>query len=601
MNPHLIKEFRVLLFPWSFAMGTAILMPLANFLIAVQMIEDGIFVNFLSGLVVFVFFSSLLAIAASPFGTEFHYRTLPLLLSQPISRSLIWKHKLIAASTGIGVALLPVVFASLLLQSGAPAATVPDVAVTTSITATPEPTPSAGLSPEQEMYQRRYGINRPVIHSPPAIPSTPDVISASEISLSACALLLPTLCSVTYWTMLARSTLGGMVFTAFSQLFFFGILTFISERFGLADSRLGIRDISAQTPIFVIAGIIYCGIFLRLSWRKFSRLEVSQLSPDTLAGSKSLAAQGFRLHGLRCRSASGFLNLIRKEIQLQRPLFIIAAILCALWVLAYIFVLLQPSHTNFSEIIFALTIGFYIPLMSFLAGAVSLGEEKNLGIVGWHLSFPISVWRQWAVKLAVGLGVWALLGLLLPFALTQLGMIIDRSRVIKGLEIEGLLVISLFMTGVCALSFWAMTLFSNTVRAVIGSLVTVLLLCGAVALALWLLIEFVYALPVVRTLLIDGNARQEADGLILIGASTVVLALIQSLLQFRLLQTSRRTVVKYSSALLVFVFLATLCYFSILPFTQFTPAIYVLLFILLLIFFRRKVTPVPVAADSSSQ
>jgi len=511
MNLQVIKEFRALLFPWSVAMTTAILMPLANFLVTVRAVEGGAFVSFVLGLVVFVFYSSLLAIAASPFGTEFHYRTLPLLVSQPIPRSLIWKRKLIAASTGIAIALLPVVFASLLMHSETPAPTVSDVAVTTSITSTPEPTPPAGLSPEQEVYQRRYGINRPVIHSPPAIPLTPDVISAAEILLTACALLLPPIRSVTFWTLLARSTLGGMVFTAFSQLLVFGILTFISQRFGLANSRLGIRDISAQTPIFALAGLIYCGIFFLLSWRKFSRVDVSQLLPDTLAGSKSLTSQGLRLEWLRCRPASGFLNLVRKEIQLQKPLFIIAAILCVLWVLAYIFLLLQPSRKNFAEIVFALTIGFYIPLMSFLAGSVSLGEEKNLGIVGWHLTFPVSIWRQWAVKLAVGFGAWVLLGLLLPFCLTQVGLVIGGPRIFNEVALESWLAISLFMTGVYALSFWAMTLFTGTVRAVIGSLVAVLVLCSVVVFAYWLLAEFVFPQPLVRTLLTYDSHWLDAD------------------------------------------------------------------------------------------
>src|SRR6267142_2156549 len=598
MNLQVIKEFRALLFPWSVAMTTAILMPLANFLVTVRVAEGGAFVSFVLRLVVFVFYSSLLAIAASPFGTEFHYRTLPLLVSQPIPRSLIWRHKLIAASTGIAIALLPVVFASLLMHSETPAPTVSDVAVTTSITSTPEPTPPAGLSPEQEVYQRRYGINRPVIHSPPAIPLTPDVISASEILLTACALLLPTLCSVTFWTLLARSTLGGMVFTAFSQLLVFGILTFISERFGLANSRLGIRDISAQTPIFALAGIIYGGIFFLLSWRKFSRVDVSQLLPDTLAGSKSLTSQGLRLEWLRCRPASGFLNLVRKEIQLQKPLFIIAAILCVLWVLAYIFLLLQPSRKNFAEIVFALTIGFYIPLMSFLAGSVSLGEEKNLGIVGWHLTFPVSIWRQWAVKLAVGFAVWLLLGLLLPFSFTRVGLVLGGSRIFNELELESWFVISLFMTAVFTLSFWAMTLFNNTVRAVIGSLVAVVALCSAATLAYWLLVEFVFPQPMVRTLLDYDSHWRDAVGWVLLGASTVLLAFVQSLLQFRRLQTSSKTVVKYSCALMVFVFVATVCYFLILPFTQFTPAIYLLLFMLLLIVIRRTVASVAARADS---
>lgn len=609
MNPQFIKEFRILLFPWSVAVVTAILMPLANFLNAVHVIEGGDFVNFIVGLVMFIFFTSLLAIAAFPFGAEFQHRTLPLLLSQPIRRGLIWRHKLIAASLGIGLALLVFVLAGIVAEKAARGATKPNTVVTTPIASAVEPTtePSlqGGMSREQvEMYQRRYGI-RPGIqstqHQSPLPSPRDDVISVWEICLAAAALLLPTLGSVTYWTLLARSTLGGMVFTAFSQFVIFGILAFIAERIGISDHRVGILDLSAQTAVFALASIIYGGIFFLLSWRKFSRVDVSQLLPDTLAGSKSLTAQGLRLELLRCGPTSGLLNLIRKEIQLQRPVFIIAGILCILWALACIYLLLQPFRTTFPEIVFALTIGFYIPLISFFAGSVSLGEEKNLAIVGWHLTFPVAIWRQWAVKLSVGLGIWLILGLLLPFALIKLGTTFSHARVIKELEFDSWLGISLFMTGVCALSFWAMTLFSNTVRAVIGSLVTVLLICGTAAFASWLMEEFVFPLPVVRTLVIYDSHWPEAVGFVLIGASTVVLAFIQSLMQFRLLQTSRRTVVKYGGALLVFVFLATLCYFSIVTFTQFAPAIYVLFFILLLIFLRRRLAPISVAADSSSQ
>jgi hypothetical protein len=460
------------------------------------------------------------------------------------------------------------------------------------------------MSREQaETYQRRYGL-RPGIQSTQQQSHSPrpaeDVNTASEICLAAIALLLPTLASVTFWTLLARSTLGGMVFTAFSQLMVFGILAFVIERLGISEMRVGIRDLSMQTAILALAGVIYAAVFFGLSWRKFSRLEVSQCLPDTLAGSKSLTAQGLRLDWLRCRPSNGLLNLIRKEIQLQKPLFIIAAILCVVWVLSYIFVLLLPSHTNFAEIIFALTIGFYIPLMSLLAGSVSLGEEKNLAIIGWHLTFPVSIWRQWAVKLAVGFGAWALLGFLLPFCLTQVGVGLSGPHVYNELEPQGWLAVSLFMTGVYALSFWAMTLFANSVRAIIGTLVTVIALCSAGIFAFWLLLQFVFPQPVVRTLLVDENHSQEGVGMVLIGASTVALAFIQSRLQFRLLQTSWKTVVKYSSALVIFVFLATLFYFTILPFTQFTPAICLLLFALVLIFVRQITAPAPVRADSAS-
>jgi hypothetical protein len=236
--------------------------------------------------------------------------------------------------------------------------------------------------------------------------------------------------------------------------------------------------------------------------------------------------------------------------------------------------------------------------VSFLAGSVSLGEEKNLSIMGWHLSFPISAWRQWAVKLAVGFGVWALLGLLMPFCLMRIGEALGGPHIFNEAPIESWLPISLFMTGVYALSFWAMTLFGNTVRAVLVSLVTAMALCVVAAFACWLLAEFVFPEPMMRTLLAYETHLHDVYGWVLIGATTVILAFIQSLIQFRFLQTSWRTVLKYSGALAVFVFFATLCYFSILPFTPLGPAIYLLLFILLLIFVRRRASPVAMRADS---
>jgi hypothetical protein len=600
MNPQFIKEFRALLFPWSVAVAAAILMPLANILNAVHVIEGGAFAGFILGLLTFVFFASLLAIGALPFGAEFQHRTFPLLLSQPIRRSLIWRHKLVAASLGIGLALVAFVLAGIMAEKAARALTKPEIAVSTPIAPTVElptvPSVPGGMSREQaEMYQRRYGLRPGIVSTQQQSPLPPprhDVISVWEICLAAAALLLPTLGSVSYWTLLARSTLGGMVFTAFSQLTGFGILAFVIERLGLSEMRVGIRDVSMQTAIFALAGLIYAAVFFGLSWRKFSRLEVSQLSPDTVGGSKSLTAQAFRVGWLRCRPTSSLLNLVRKEIQLQRPLFIIAGILLVLWVLAYIFILLQPSHTNFAEVIFALTIGFYIPLMSLLAGSVSLGEEKSLAIVGWHLTFPLSVWRQWWVKLAVGFGAWALLGFLLPLCLIRFGMAISSPRIFSEVEPEAWLAISLFMTAVYGLSFWAMTLFANTVRAIIGCLATVMMLCGVAAFAYWLLVEWVFPQPFVRTLLIYDSHWADVDGWILLGTSTVVLAFVQSLLQFRRLQTSVKTVVKYSCVLVVFVFVGTLGYFLLLPFTQFAPAIYLFLFMLLLMVIRRTVAPI---------
>jgi len=265
MNRRLAKEFRTLLLPWSVALAIAIVIPLANFLIAARVIEGGPFVSFILGLVVFAFFSSLLAMAASPFGTEFQYRTLPLLLSQPIPRSLIWKYKLIAASLGIASALLVLILANFLADKRTPSATNLAVAQTTPNASTAGSALPPGMSLEQAgMYKRRYVIyhlgNKSTATVPPTA-ATSDTTSVSEVCLGAIALLLPTLGSVTFWTLLARSTLGGMVFTAFSQLLVFGILESIAERLGIFNSQLGYLGLSTQTAVSALASIKL--------WRRF--------------------------------------------------------------------------------------------------------------------------------------------------------------------------------------------------------------------------------------------------------------------------------------------------------------------------------------------
>jgi hypothetical protein len=548
MNPQLEKEFRAILLPWCLALVIAVVIPQANFLVVRQIIDGGPFVNFVQGLTGFAFLASLLAIAAIPYGIEFQFRTLPLLLSQPMRRDQIWRYKVIVSCVGIASALLVLAVTTFGMQTV--------------------------VSPAF-----RTGVAKPA-----------DTMSVLEIELTALSLLLPTIGSATFWTLIARSTLGGMVFTALSELLYFGILAFIAERvFGLQNA--------GGTPMFVIAGFVYGVSFFGLSRRQFSRFEMRQVLSDVL-GSKSLAGQGLRVAWLRCQPSSGWLNLIRKEIQLQRPLLIIAAILCALWAVASVFPLVQPGSSAFSEVIFALTIGFYLPLMSMLAGCISLGEEKNLGINAWQLSLPISARRQWTIKLLVSLSAWLILGVLLPFGLASLGAAVSKLQFYKEMELQSWLGLSLFMTCVFAFSFWAMTLFSDTVRAVIGGIAIVVALCSAAALAYWIMIACILPYTFLQTILVYDTDWQGASVLIVVGATTVLLGLLQSFIQFRQLQTSPRVIFNHSFGLVLFIFLATICYFPVLAISKNPLLIYLMLFVLMLIFLRQKSATIQRIASS---
>jgi hypothetical protein len=501
MNLGLAKELRALILPWSVALVIAFLIPLANFFFALHFIE-GAFFMFLFMIVTFTFFGVLLAIAALPFGSEFQHRTFPLLLSQPIRRSRLWQQKLMAASIALASSILVLTVAQWIAQAAA-----------------------------NFIIQTRGGevgkLNAPW-----------------EMVLSCCALLLPTLGSVGFWTLLCRSTLGGMVFTAFAQLIVLGLFAFVVEQFDKSDTDL---------VFFAVVGIIYGAIFFLLSWRKFSHLELGSLSTDAQAGSESLFV-GLRLNWLRCASANGLANLIRKEFRLQMPIFVIAAILCAFWVLIYLLLILQPSRQTIPEIIFALTIGAYIPLIALLAGCLSLGEGKNLGITAWHLTFPVSIRRQWAVRFAVGFVTWLCLGLVFPFLLTSLGLAIGKTLRSAEVESVGWLTIALGGSFLFVTSFWAITLTTNAIRAVIGSLAIFAAVCSSAALAIW------------TVTLLFGTFAIFGLYAYLLSVLLVILPvfLAQSLRQYRSLQSSPGIALKHSAILVALTFVVVLACFLLL-------------------------------------
>jgi hypothetical protein len=486
MNRRLAKEFRAFLLPWCVAVCGGFVGPVLKLLISLKILHEGEFLGFVVGLATFAFMSCLLGIAAIPFGAEIQHSTLPLLLSQPIARNRLLGDKLGASLCGIVSALL----LNFLVGS---------------------------------------------------------LQFTAESWAVGCGFVIPTLASAAFWTLLARSTLGGMVFTASAQLVIVGVLSYIVQRWEFSAA--------GQTGMFVGFGLVYSGLFGWLSWRKFLSFEVRQLS-EGKAGFDSLAARGWRPDWLRCRSTSGLLNLVRKEIQLQRPLFIISVIFCALWALAYVLMVVQPTRTTYVEIIFALTIGAYIPLTAVLAGCISLSEEKNLGLTAWHHTFPVSIRRQWAIKLGVGFLTWLLLGLVLPNVLIRLGSAIDNIRLLRDERDATWLIIAVVGSSLFITTFWAMTLAMSAIRAVIGGLVLLMCLGGAVSLGIWVA-SLLFGNMIYLTLF-----SWPLIGLLII--SPLLMTLAQSVRQFGRLQSSRRIALEHSVMLITLTFLTVLGYFVLI-------------------------------------
>src|ERR1041385_4307910 len=179
MNASLKKEFRALLLPW--AVGAMASLLIAFFLLCNEGFFRGMHSNawpFLIKCALFVASACIPILAAMSFGTEYQQRTLPLLLAQPCERSRQWAEKLLvlAVAAFIVALICPVIVLAAV-----------------------------------------------VVHSPitPLRHLTdPEILQSTLIVI---ALIVTTICSTGYWTMVARSIIGGIAFSLYVQ-FMVGVI-----------------------------------------------------------------------------------------------------------------------------------------------------------------------------------------------------------------------------------------------------------------------------------------------------------------------------------------------------------------------------------------
>src|SRR5260370_908603 len=92
------------------------------------------------------------------------------------------------------------------------------------------------------------------------------------------AFILATICSAGFWTLVTRSTIGGIVFSVASQ--FLAVL-------GASGAALALQKGFGFELPFELPGVagdilvgvevlIYCAIFLWLGWRRFANLELTE-------------------------------------------------------------------------------------------------------------------------------------------------------------------------------------------------------------------------------------------------------------------------------------------------------------------------------------
>ncbi len=499
MNARIAKEFRPLLLPWMLSAFAAALHFVS---VADPVLARGEFGSFLLGLARVAFVTGVLVLSALPVGFELHDRTLLLLFSQPADRTRLWREKLNAATFSV--------FALAILHGAASALT-------------------GHLSP-------------------------PDALLYSVFAVTA-------ICSVGYHTLAARSVIVGIA-SAIATPFAIALGGYLVVYYVLG---LNVQLSEEETIALIVIGCTsYSAFFLWFGRRQFITLELKDAGVPRGAQIPERLVPRKLTELFRSRPTCAAANLIRKEVCLQKPIFLVSAIFTGCWLLTLALMVLRPAwQDNCVAVLNGLT-GTQIVLMVILTGCVSLGDDKALGTAAWHLTLPVSSARQWVIKLLVAGATLLAMAAVLPLVLASLTLFKARVGLLdfpwddNNTLIVGALSVVLFV-----LSFWSASMVTNTVRAAL----TMVLSAAALAMVVFLGVWSAHALGGLQTgLLTSLIARYQwspysLGRIIPFGSiaccliiGVLIVALIQSLRQFRRAQSKSTTILRYGAILALVAF-----------------------------------------------
>ena len=293
------------------------------------------------------FFFGIPLLATLSLGNEFYYRTFSLWLTQPVSRMLLWAEKMLVMCAAVLSAGAVSIFAMFFFAL-----------------------PKMNLT-----YNKGAAV----------------------------AYVIVTMASATIWTLAARSAVGGLLIIGFIwgviYMFIGNIETGKLEALPLATASA--TAISALAMCFAL-------LMLWLGARRLARFQVTGGSSgeDLLMAGPSVMPEALT-EWFRCRPSSAFLNLIRKELRLLRPIWVIEMMVVLYLTCLAIFRLLPSPPVFLPETVlqWAVLGPTAMTCMGLvgLAGILSLGEERRSGTQAWLMTLPISARTQWLIKLLVAM------------------------------------------------------------------------------------------------------------------------------------------------------------------------------------------------------
>jgi hypothetical protein len=344
-------------------------------------------------------------LAAIPLGNEFQHRTFSLLLSQPIGRMKIWCEKL--SVTVVAVVSAVLVF-SLALRA-------------------------TSFRPDGKDW------------------------------VFAAAWILASVASATFWTLIARSTVGGFVLTMGVQCFVMNLAYWL-HRAGLFSPT------GAFVPTATLVLLGYAGVVLWVGGRALVRFETTGgVAGDDLLVSGPDLMPGVFGSWLRCRPTGAVLNLFRKEFRLLRPVWLISLLAALGWACLTLYGMTHKRGlTGSFQTAVVITLVISTLMITILAGSLSLGEERTSGTHAWNLTLPAAARLQWGIKLFTALFAGFVGAGVLPLLIA--GRLFRTSHLDVGTS---------WLLGVALLSlasFWCACAANGTVRAVLSVLPVVIAL-----------------------------------------------------------------------------------------------------------------------------
>jgi hypothetical protein len=254
-------------------------------------------------------------------------------------------------------------------------------------------------------------------------------------------------------TMVCRSPLAGIVFA----LAIPGVIHVAGEAVGFA--RYGFGPEAARVRFLVVwwGMTAACAVAVVSSWRMFMRLEAIDghdahvRLPRWIRGAAATAPDV-------ARPSHPLWSLARKELRLQQLTFVVSGIYVVEWATLW---MLRQSIAGFDGIPIGVLTAFHSGAAALLSGSLASAEERQFGTLESQVLLPMAMWKQWAVKAGMALGLVLALGAGLPALLGSLDPSADSIHV--NAAFAGVMVLS------AATSLYVSSLCTSGLRALLAS------------------------------------------------------------------------------------------------------------------------------------